>query len=257
MKRLLAACIFLAWGVPAQAEEWWLLGTESDPAGLVYVDRGLIRPIQDGRMEVYVLELYDKPLSTGATRQIAWYWINCRNRHYERGGGIGRDEQGHALPFFVDDPATGTIPRGTVAYAVYALTCGRPTGREERVEDPFAHAGAYYHREYARVQEGQTPPSAPADHPPEGGAAGAPEGGEAGAPGGAGQPAEGDQSSMSFGTAFFVGPEGYAPTAYHVVDGADRLACRTVDGTTHDAVVTRMNQANDLALLRVNFHPTR
>ena len=66
-----------------------------------------------------------------------------------------------------------------------------------------------------------------------------------------------DGGGLSVGTAFFVGPEGYALTAYHVIDGADRIACRTGDGQTHEAAVARMNQANDVALLRMNFRPTR
>jgi len=247
--RWLAAAMLLCSASAARATEWWWIGIESNPATLAYVDRSLIQPIQDGRMEAYVLELYDQPLPTGATRQISWYWINCRTRRYERGGGIGRDEAGRQHELWDNSPATGTIARGTVGAGMYGLACGQPSGSERRIEDPFAHAGAYFHREFATVQSGQRgaeeegPPAAGTEQPGENGS-------RTGAPEGQAQPA-----GTSVGTGFFVGPDGFALTSYHVVDGADRVGCRTGDGTLHEASLVRMSQANDLALLRVNFRP--
>lgn len=224
-------------GGPDRASEWWFVAAETNIGALAYVYRPLNQPTQDGRIaEVYLLELYGTPLANGATREVAGYRIDCLNRHYERTALSAMDEEGHRLPSSETAPPTGTIPPGTVADRVYAVACGQLTGQEIRIDDPFAHAGAYFHRQFAIVGNGL----------PGGAGAGAPDGGG---------PAE--PSGVSVGTAFFVGPEGYALTAYHVIDGADRIACRTGDGAVHAAVPARLNQANDLALLRVDFRPTR
>jgi S1-C subfamily serine protease len=247
--RCLAAAALLCSASAARATEWWWIGTESNPDALAYVDRALIQPTDDGRMEAFLLEIYGAPLANGATRAVAVYRIDCRNRHYERIGEVAQDEEGHQLAAIESAPPTGTIPRGTVGYGVYGMACGRLSGNETRVEDPFAHAGGYFHRVYA------TRPGA--QRPQEGGPAqGAPPQGAAQDDGQRpGAPHEQAPAGMAFGTGFFVGPEGYALTAYHVVDGATRIACRTGDGAVHEAVLARMSQANDIALLRVDFRP--
>jgi S1-C subfamily serine protease len=239
MKRLLAAIMFVAWGARAEAADWYWIGLESDPDALVYVDRAMIHREDNGRMEVFIMEIFDKPLPTGATRQVIGYAMDCRPRRYERLGGGAFDEAGHRL-LAAEGPPNGNVTRGSIAEGAFLLACGQPSATMVHIEDPLIHAGEYYHRSF---------PPLPSQPPQENGP-------PAAAPGADGQQGP-ERPSMSVGTAFFVGPEGDALTAYHVVDGADRLACRTIDGTTHEAQVVRMNQANDLALLRVNFRPTR
>jgi len=247
MKRVLAAILFLAWGARAEAADWYWIGEESELEALVYVDRSMVHRDDDGRMEVFVMEIFDKPLPTGATRQVIGYAMDCRRRRYERLGGGAFDEAGHRL-LAAEGPPNGNIPRGSIAEGAFQLACGQPSPAMVHVEDPLIHAGEHYHRTYPPLPS--QPPQDVAQAPQENGP-------PAVAPGAEGQESPAEGPGMSVGTAFFVGPEGLALTAYHVVDGADRLACRTIDGIVHEAVVARMNQANDLALLRVDARPTR
>ncbi len=53
------------------------------------------------------------------------------------------------------------------------------------------------------------------------------------------------------GSGFFVSPSGLFITNHHVIEGADEIRVRTVDGAVYRAHVLRHDPNNDLALLRV------
>lgn len=61
---------------------------------------------------------------------------------------------------------------------------------------------------------------------------------------------------LNNGTAFFVTSDGYALTAYHVVEGATQIAVRTARGETKTARLVRSDRENDLALLKVDIAGT-
>ena len=94
-------------GAPAQATEWWWIGPESINGRLAYVDRAALRRMPDGRMEVYLLDIYGTPLANGTTREVGLYLIDCRNRLYERTGALAMDEEGHNLTSSETAPPTG------------------------------------------------------------------------------------------------------------------------------------------------------
>ncbi len=56
---------------------------------------------------------------------------------------------------------------------------------------------------------------------------------------------------VSSGTGFFVNEAGYLVTNYHVIEGGTELMARTVKGDVLRARVVAIDQANDLALLKV------
>jgi serine protease Do len=54
------------------------------------------------------------------------------------------------------------------------------------------------------------------------------------------------------GSGFFISPDGYAVTNYHVVDGAKSVKVTTDDGTIYTAKVIGTDQKTDLALIKVD-----
>jgi len=57
------------------------------------------------------------------------------------------------------------------------------------------------------------------------------------------------------GSGFLISPDGYFVTAYHVIDGAERLEVTFSDGIARKAKVVRTLPAVDLALLKVESSP--
>jgi S1-C subfamily serine protease len=64
------------------------------------------------------------------------------------------------------------------------------------------------------------------------------------------------QPSLVTGTGFFVSDIGDIVTAFHVVEGAKRIAVKTEVGTIYTAHVVRSDPANDLALLKSDASPS-
>lgn len=54
------------------------------------------------------------------------------------------------------------------------------------------------------------------------------------------------------GSGFFISPDGYAVTNYHVVDHAKSVQVKTDDGTTYTAKVIGADQKTDVALIKVD-----
>jgi S1-C subfamily serine protease len=58
--------------------------------------------------------------------------------------------------------------------------------------------------------------------------------------------------SASTGSGFFISSNGYFVTNEHVIQGADSLFIRTIDGQNYPAKLIRTDVANDLAILKVD-----
>lgn len=54
------------------------------------------------------------------------------------------------------------------------------------------------------------------------------------------------------GSGFVVSKDGYVLTNYHVIDGASTIKVAFVDGTTYDATLVGGEEANDIAVLKIN-----
>ncbi len=54
------------------------------------------------------------------------------------------------------------------------------------------------------------------------------------------------------GSGFVITQDGYILTNYHVIDGVNDLKVSFADGTTYDAVVVGGEEANDIAVLKIN-----
>ncbi len=63
-------------------------------------------------------------------------------------------------------------------------------------------------------------------------------------------------AQMSSGTGFFITRSGHFITSHHVVDGANKILIRTVDGTVLPATVIANDRVNDLVLLKVSGKTT-
>lgn len=242
--RWLAVAVLLWSATAAQAAEWWCVAVSAGDAPnrtLAYVDLATVHQNSDGTTDVWGLTVFESPLTNTERYRSVHFGFHCGRLSAATLGGTAYDSEGKALTD-VDIPTLGFAPAeaNSVNELVMRMACRMPSNRGIPVEEPMRHAFAYL-RDHTFTSTGPETAQQPQQGPEQ-------------PQQGAEQPA---QSSTSFGTAFFVGPGGFALTAYHVVDGADRIACRTIDGTLHEAVVTRMNQANDLALLRVSFRPTR
>lgn len=56
--------------------------------------------------------------------------------------------------------------------------------------------------------------------------------------------------SFSSGSGFFVTEDGYFVTNYHVVEGAEAIVLSDINAKQYDAVVVRVDKANDIAVLK-------
>jgi S1-C subfamily serine protease len=232
--RWLAVAILSGWTSAAQAADWWWVGFSGNAPNRVisYVDRESIRQANGGITEVWSLAVGEAPLPNGQQHQANHFAFKCRQRTFSALGRIALDPTWHRVPL-MDAPPTAFAPvaPGSIGESVMNLTCGHPSGNELHVDQPAQHALLYLRNLEGTASAAATPQQAP--EPPQ----------------------QEDNAGPVFGTGFFVGPDGLALTSYHVVEGADRIGCRTGDGIVHDATIARMSQQNDLALLRVNFRP--
>lgn len=65
------------------------------------------------------------------------------------------------------------------------------------------------------------------------------------------QPPQGQRQGSSFGTGFFVSPQGHMLTNEHVIEGCRSIVVH-IEGVRANAVLVRKDETNDLALLRVD-----
>lgn len=234
----LLAFAFALQASPALAADWWWLGSTHEGRIVSYVDRESLRTIRGDEIEIWVLNIRDTPNPIGIRAQAMQYRYRCRQRSLSMQRRIAYDGEGNVMP--LADPPPEEFERaaaGSMGETALNFACGRPAGIELRVADAIQHALDHFASRAQQAGATASPPAAPA--PPE-----APQ-----------PPAE--QSDLSVGTGFFIGPSGTVLTSYHVIEGARRVACRTPDGQLHRAAIVRISQANDLALLQVDLRPTR
>ena len=239
---LWAAAILLWSSTAAEAADWWWIGLNGNAPNrvLTYVDRESIRQLGGGIVEVWLLAVGETPLPNGQQHQANHWAFKCRQRSFSALGRIALDPAWRRLPLADPAPtAYAPLASGSIGESAMNLVCGHPSGSELHVDQPAQHARAYLQNQSGGTEADAAPPGAPQQNRP-----------------GPDAPREqAEPAGMSFGTAFFVGPEGFALTAFHVVNGATRIGCRTGDGAVHEAALARMSQANDLALLRVDIRP--
>jgi serine protease Do len=60
-----------------------------------------------------------------------------------------------------------------------------------------------------------------------------------------------DGTLKDVGTGFLIRPDGTGLTAYHVVEGADRLSCVRNDGTASDCPIMNQDEEADTAVLKL------
>jgi len=65
------------------------------------------------------------------------------------------------------------------------------------------------------------------------------------------------QTASSTGSGFFITADGYIVTNYHVIENADTITVSTYDGSTYKATVRGYEEANDIAVIKVegSFKP--
>jgi S1-C subfamily serine protease len=237
--RIWAASVLLCSSGAAQAADWWWIGLNGSAPNrvLTYVDRETIHPGNNGTVEAWAFAVGETHLPNGQQHQATHYGFRCRQGSFATLGRIAYGEAGNVLPLMdVPPSAYAPVEANSIGESVLRVACGRPAGTEVHVEQPVQHALAYL-GEHALAAAG-------------------PEGAQQ-APAPEARQQEAENTGPSVGTGFFVGPDGFVLTSYHVVDGATRVECRTGDGVVHEAAMARMSQMNDLALLRVDARPTR
>lgn len=66
------------------------------------------------------------------------------------------------------------------------------------------------------------------------------------------QQSSGEETAQSYGSGVIISEDGMIVTNYHVIEGADRVAVTTEDGTQYDAEVLGADSNLDLAVLKID-----
>ena len=210
------------WGSAASAENWWWLGTfgSGDETFNAYVESESAENDGKGIIRGWVVTHRLVPFRDGESSARSWTAVDCSSRRYVTGQRTSFDVSNRQIRMVDLSSNVSTAEAGTLAGAIVDVACGNRHPLLTGISDPVAHSlGAF--RTAARSSDAR--------------------------------PAQG---SVGTGTGFFVGSAGHVLTSYHVVEGASRIACRTVAGETHEARLVRSSAANDLALLQVEVRPT-
>lgn len=64
-------------------------------------------------------------------------------------------------------------------------------------------------------------------------------------------------SALTTGTGFYIHSSGVLVTNYHVISGAKKISIRSNNGDINQAIVLRVDRANDLALLKSSKSPVK
>lgn len=224
--KLSCAALVLVGGASAKASDWWWFGLNGQAPSrqVTYIDAQSIVPLKGETIQALTLAVGETALPNGQQHQVTRYAIRCKKRRFAVMGYFAYDAAGNQMPARGVEPGQfDPVVPGSIGEAVANIACGKPAGTEVRVADPLQHSVNYF--------AGSVPSSAAT-------AAGTAE------------------TRLSVGTGFFLTADGKALTSYHVVEGADDLACRSADGTYWPARVIRSSPSNDLALLQVDTRPS-
>lgn len=223
LRVLLTTLAALLASSPAAATDWWWLGLNGEPPNRVvtYLERDTIARSGRHLLQAWTLAVGESPLPSGQQHQRTLYALNCRDRSLGMLNRIAYDSTGSRLnvPKAVPEELAQARP-GSIGETIVNFACGRGSGSEMQVGNPVEHA--------ARYLLGNTAAAAPEPRP-----------------------------QTAAGTGFFVGPDGALLTSYHVVQGATRITVVRQSGERLTATVGPVSPANDLAVLRVNWRPTR
>ena len=227
LARIIASACLLS-SSPSFAAEWWLMGHSGKaPDRIVtYVDRQTATRVRGDEIEMWVLNIAEKPTGIGMRAQMMKYHYRCGKRSLAMVERVAYDADGKVMPLASPAPEPfQPAVAGSIGETALNFICGRPAGIELKVDDAIDHALKMFAADAQQVAV-QSPPRE-----------------------------EEKARGLSLGTGFFVGPAGNVFTSYHVIDGAERIGCRTSDGKIHAASLERGSRANDLALLKVNVRP--
>lgn len=232
--RFLLVFLAMILGTTAHARPFHWVTIASDGFGrmAVYMDAGSVE--RDGdTVRAHFFYVREAALENGEFFKIGSLQFDCRRRYLTDLGSTSYAEDGSELK------SEGPVPRaraarGSIGLEVLSAACGERPALTENVENPVEHALSMLtgrSAESASAQaEAATEPAAPE---------------------------EADAGGVSTGTGFFVGPNGFLLTSYHVVQGASEIVVRTASGQVLTATIYRASPRNDLAVLRVDHRPAR
>ena len=224
--RTLLVLLLLSMPARAAAADWWWVGTWGegrDSFNLYAENKGADN---DGRSGAWGWVLVHRavPDPRGEAASMAFFAWDCRNRVYGIGRRTSFDAEGREIGTDdLSDEQPETAPPSSPSHALMEIACGEAEPRAMGIDDPVAHSLAAFEAGGASSGSGADTDAA---------------------------------AGLSSGTGFFVGAAGHVLTSYHVIEGARRIGCRTVDGRVEEARIVRTSQATDLALLQVDRRPT-
>jgi S1-C subfamily serine protease len=241
MRRLILAALLGLCSTAAEASEWWWLGDYggSPPTRYNrYIDKDSVQKKSGGLVEAWTMDVTQQPNKTnGSSWSRTLQRFDCRNRTATPLALSAYTEAGVLVGTATfDRPQTAPVAPGTAGGTALQFACRQGNVSADVVADPVAHAFAYFKL------------------PVPGQAAQAPAQAE---PAQASADAADEQGSIGNGTGFFVNAAGELVTCYHVVAGATAILVVAADGSRHSAEVLRVSPATDLAVLAVDYRPTR
>jgi S1-C subfamily serine protease len=187
--------VFILSSSPAFAAEWWYIGHSGAAPDRVitYVDRQTLAKTRGDELEMWVFNIAEKPTAIGIRAQAMKYRYRCDKRMLASLERVAYDTDGKVMPLAspAPEPFTPAVA-GSIGETALNFACGRPAGIELKVDNAVDHA--------LKLFAGAAQPVS--------GQRAAPE----------------QESPLSLGTGFFIGPAGHVVTSYHVIDGAERIA---------------------------------
>lgn len=224
------------------ASQWWWLG---DYGGMGparhdrYIDKNSIQKKAGGIVEAWTIDVTAQPnKDNGSSWSRALQRFDCRNQTATPLSISAYTEAGVLVGTATfDRPQTSPVAPGTAGGNSLRFACGQGPVSADVVADPVAHAFAFFKLPVAGQAQAAVEPAEPSR--PSAGA-------EAGGEGGGGN-----------GTGFFVNAAGELVTCYHVIEKATAIVVVVADGSPHRAELLRASPATDLAVLAVDYRPSR
>lgn len=229
-KWILAASLGFTFASPAEASDWWWLGTYgSQPTRAnLYVDKASIKKVGRHAFNVAVRYVNEKAFNTGEITSLTLERIECKARTAATLQRTSWNQQGKVI---ADSRWEGIAPtqinQNTAGEAELHFVCRDQAVPAYSISEPISHSLGLFELN-AKMEAAKVESQAPAPEPP-----------------------------IGSGTGFFIDASGQLVTSYHVVKGAQRIIVYTNDGTAHDAQLVRFSRATDLAILSIDYRPSR